>query len=525
MSQKSFKLNGKEINSVVEQIKDYFISKKVSNKDVLKLGLLIEEALLRYRDRFGENQEAFMSTGVLSNRVVIKLKGENFDPLIESEENNILSSRFVQNLLEAVETSTTHRYYNGYNLITAEARKEVKNFKIPGGTITVAIVLAVILAEIVKHLSETFTLTLINIIVAPLLSRLMGLITLVTGPLIFISVLSGICALDDIATLSSIGLKAIGRFLKITLLMITFSIGVSLLFFPGFSFAKAGAFDGNEIFKMLLDLVPQDLVSPFVESKVIQIIVIATALGIAMLILGEKVPRLKVLLSEINQLIFNIMNIVSKIIPLTIFLSIFKAVALNHASDILGVWKIVIATYVAMVPFALGMVAYVCVKRKINMREFLHNIAPAAIIGFTTASGTLAMTKNFEISKDILKKDEKLVDFWIPLSHAMFSPSVVPPLITAAFFASSYYGTPLSLSQVVIMYILVTQLSIASPKVPGGIVATFAILLNQLGMSTDIVGLLMVSNVFVVNAMTGLAMLIRSTELEEFSHIVEKNKN
>ena len=73
--------------------------------------------------------------------------------------------------------------------------------------------------------------------------------------------------------------------------------------------------------------------------------------------------------------------------------------------------------------------------------------------------------------------------------------------------------------QILILYVLVTQLSIASPKVPGGIMATFTILLGQLGMSSDVIGLLMIANVFIVNALTGLAMVIRSAELEEFSHI------
>nr|MCR5089142.1 dicarboxylate/amino acid:cation symporter [Oscillospiraceae bacterium] len=101
------------------------------------------------------------------------------------------------------------------------------------------------------------------------------------------------------------------------------------------------------------------------------------------------------------------------------------------------------------------------------------------------------------------------------------SPSVITPLVSAAFFAGSYYGTPISLPQILIMYILVTQLSIASPKVPGGIMATFTLLLGQLGMPTDVVGLLMVSNVFIVNAQTGIGMIIRSAELEEFSHVIE----
>lgn len=529
MSQRTFKLTGKEINEAIEEIREYFTNCKVDEKDVLRLSLLLEEALLRYRDKFGEDLDVLMRTSRFSNKVTFKIRADKYNPLIEDEENNILSSEFVSGLLEAEETTTTHRYHSGINEIVAEAQKVKKNIKIPGGAITVAIVLAILAAVITKRLlPESLANTLTNEIAAPLLSKLMGVITLITGPLIFISVLSGICALDDIATLSSIGLKAIGRFLKITIIMITFSVLVSMLFFPGFSFTSAGAFNGAEIFKMLLDLIPQDLVSPFVENKIIQIIVIATIIGIAMLVLGEKIPRLRNIVSEINYLIFDIMNIVSKVIPFTVFLSIYKSVAVNDFKDILEVWKIVVSSLVIMVPFTFAMVAYVCLKRKLNMKKFLHDIAPSAIIGFTTASGTLAMTKNFEIGKDVLKKDEKLVNFWVPLSHAMFSPSVVVPLITAAFFACNYYGTPLSLSQLLILYILVTQLSIASPKVPGGIVATFAILLGQLGMSTDIVGLLMVSNVFIVNAMTGLAMIIRTTELEEFSDALEdeaKKKN
>ncbi|MBQ9828401.1 MAG: cation:dicarboxylase symporter family transporter, partial [Lachnospiraceae bacterium] len=310
----------------------------------------------------------------------------------------------------------------------------------------------------------------------------------------------------------------------ITVLLITFSIGVSYLFFPGISSSSKSAFDLSEIIKMVLDLIPVDAVSPFVENKTIQIIIIAIAVGVALLILDEKTPRLRGLVSEANQLIFTIMRFVSKIIPAAVFLSIYKTFALNDLSGILGVWKLVAAGYAIMVPFTAFIVLYVCIRRKINIREFLHDISGPAIVGLTTASGTLAMTKQFETAREVMKKDEKLVGFWVPLSHAMFSPSVVPPLVAAAFFAGNYYGTPISLPQILILYLLVTQLSIASPKVPGGIMATYTILLGQLGMPADVVGLLMVANVFIVNVQTGLAMVIRSAELEEFSHIIGSEK-
>lgn len=526
MIKKEVLLTETDILSIVDEIKDYFSSKKVSARDVLKLGLYIEEALLRYRDRFGREQTVSVETSkFFGAEVKIRIKAPAFDPSEEDENETILNSEFLQNLLQSEGTTTTYRYRNGYNELILTAQKEQKKLRIPGGAVTIAVILAVILALLTKRLPEGTASFLVNDLAAPLFGRLMKLIVLVAGPLIFISVISGICALNDIATLNTIGFKAIKRFTVITVLLITFSVIISFLFFPGISTASNGAFDLSEIIAMLLDQIPQDLVSPFVENKTIQIIILAIAIGVAILILDEKSPGLRSLVSELHQLIFTIMGLVSKIIPFTIFLSIYKAVALHDLSSMLSVWKLVVSNYVIMLPFTFGIVLYVCIRRKLNIRQFLRNISAPAIVGFTTASGTVAMTKQFEIARTVLKKDEQLVRFWVPLSQAMFSPSVISPLVTAAFFAGIYYGTPISIPQILILYLLVTQLSIASPKVPGGILATFTILLGQLGMPTDVVGLLMVANVFIVNAQTGLAMVIRSAELEEFSHVIKSSKS
>ena len=513
------------INSIIDKIKAFFISRKISDRDILKTTLLIEEALLRCRDRFGRDQEvSFRTSGIASAKVTINMISDAFDPLDEHKNEDILSSEYIRNLLVSEVTTTTYNYRNGCNEIIVIARKEWKDLKIPGGAVSIAVLLAIAASLIAKLLPDAAVSFFLNDLVTPLFNRVMGIITLVTGPLIFISIVSSICALNDIETLSSIGLKAIRRFALITVLLITFSVIISLLLFPGISSSSNNAFNLSAIIEMFIDLIPQDLVSPFVENQTIQIIIIAVAIGVALLLLDEKIPILRKLVSETNQLIFTLMGFVSKIIPLAVFLSIYKAITLNSLSSIFGVWKLVLSGYVIMVPFTAGMVLYVCLRRKINILQFLKNISEPAIVGFTSASGTLAMTKQFETARYKMNKDEKLVNFWVPLSHAMFSPSVIPPLVAAAFFSGTYYGTPVSLPQILIMYILVTQLSIASPKVPGGIMATFTIMLSQLGMPTDVVGLLMIANVFVVNAETGLAMIIRSAELEEFSHIIDTKK-
>ena len=519
--EKKYRLTEEGIDTIVEDTRAHLVSQKIAAKDVMELELFLEEALLRYRDRFGREQEVVVKTSSLStSKIIVRVKAEPFNPMAEEDVASVLSSEYLQNLMDMKGVSTSYRYWNGYNEIVATARREQRELKVPGGAITVALLLAIVASLVTRSLPEETVDFLANTLAAPVLSKLMGLIVLVTGPLICVSVISGICALGDIATLSTIGLRAIRRFVVITVLLITFSVGVCFLIFPGLS-TSAGAFNPSDIIDRLLSLIPQDIVSPFVEGNTIQIIIIAVVVGVSILMLGDECPGIRELIHELNQLIFNIMGLVSKLIPLAVFLSIYKTVALSKLSSILSVWKLVLANYAAMVPFTAGMVLYVCLRRGLNVRQFLHDTSPSAIVGLTTGSGTLAMAKNFEVARDVLHKDEKLVGFWVPLSHAMFSPSVVPSLVAAAFFAGNYSGTPLSISQILILYILVTQLSIASPKVPGGIMATYTILMGQLGMSSEIVGLLMVANVFVVNALTGLAMVIRSAELEEFSHVIE----
>lgn len=91
---------------------------------------------------------------------------------------------------------------------------------------------------------------------------------------------------------------------------------------------------------------------------------------------------------------------------------IFQKFIFIGASEPLGapflVWRAcrqsVVINYAIMVPFTAGMVLYVCLRRKLGIRRFLHTISGPALVGFTTASGTLAMMKQFEVARDMMKK-------------------------------------------------------------------------------------------------------------------------
>ena len=526
-------LTNQNINQTVEEITGFLDGAGVSRKDRIRICLLLEEALLRFQSELGETTEYSVVTRKWgAPKVLLRVKGDRIDPLArrgdgssDPDDPEALDSVFLRNLLDPEAVKAAYQYRNGHNEVTATAGREGRKLRIPGGAITIAVLAGVAAALISKQLPATVHGFLLNDVAAPLLSALLGLILLATGPLIFCSVVSGICALDDISTLSTLGSRVIRRFFIITVLLAAFTAAVSLLFFPGISGSSAGAFQPAELVQMLIALIPQDLFSPFAEGKTIQVVILAILTGTAILILGGRVPRLKEFVAEANSLVFQVMKIISKVIPLAVFLSIFKAIAANSLQSILGVWKVIAANYLASVPFCVLMLLWVTLRHKVSARDFLHQCSPVLLIAFSSASGSIAMARNFEVCKENLGIDSKLCDFWIPLSHAMFSPSVVTPLVVAAFYSSAYYGKPISAMQLLIVFILVVQLSIASPKVPGGIMATFTILLNQMGMPLDAVGLLMVANVFCVNAETMFGMLIRNLDLVDLAESMKLRYN
>ena len=112
---------------------------------------------------------------------------------------------------------------------------------------------------------------------------------------------------------------------------------------------------------------------------------------------------------------------------------------------------------------------------------------------------------------------KRIVDFWAPLGHAMSAPPVIVPLAVGMFAVSHMEGVAFTPTRLAVPFILVFQLSTATPKAPGGIAATYTILLSQLGLPLESVGILMAANVFFCNAETAFGELVRFAEVSAFA--------
>ena len=214
MEVKILKLTNENIANAVHEIEKFFEKLEVSKQDKVKICFLIEESLLRYQEKFGENYNFKLVARKWfgTPKILIKIKGEPYNPVADNDEKNIFSDVVMQNFTNYESAGIVYRYERGFNEISCFSTKKSDKVKIPGGSITVAIFLAIISALILQNFSEPTQNFIAESLVSPILDKLFGVLIAINIPLIFISIVASICAMENVSALNNLSVKIFKRF-------------------------------------------------------------------------------------------------------------------------------------------------------------------------------------------------------------------------------------------------------------------------------------------------------------------------
>ena len=230
-----YDLSGNGIYQARKTVEAFLAGDRIDHRQAVRLCMTLEEALLNCQEHCGESTPFTLKTKKLLGRIqiVIQIAGESFDPF-----NNALDDDL--NLLRKLNADAANTcawsYRNGVNTVSLVPRKERK-FSSSVKTL-LAIVLAVCLGLACAKLPDAIRVPLLESFVAPTLNTIMGVISAVAGPMIFFSLVWGVCTISDVSTLSRIGKRMLGRFM---LELFVLSALATLLCYPFFRAASGGS--------------------------------------------------------------------------------------------------------------------------------------------------------------------------------------------------------------------------------------------------------------------------------------------
>ena len=514
-----YELNLTNIDEASKTVTDFLSNEKVASKEVQRIRLSVEEILLKYLDSLnsGTSFEIVTAKRFRTLKIELVIAGDSIDPFADDDGGGTI----LNNLLSNFGLAPTWRYKNGKNIITFTAKKQKKLSQIL--QIGIAILAAIVFGGLCLILPDSVSTFITSDLVTPVFNTFMGLLSAISGPIIFLSVVWGICGIGDMATFGKIGKKMIGRFLLVSVIV---GAAMTVLFALMFQTSAIGgaAFEFSDLYEMILDIIPSNLFAPFIEGNSLQIIFIAIIVGLTMLFLGNRIPIMINVVDQLNVVMQTIMSAVSSFIPFFVFGSIFNMIVGGNLLSVAKSYKLILVMLLGDLVLMAAYLLLVSVRKKVAPTVLLKKLMPTYIIGLTTASAVAAYQTNISTCEKKLGIDKKLIDIGIPLGQVIFMPGAIVLFVAAAFGMAETYGVAITPIWMLTVFIISVILAIAAPPVPGAALTCYTILFMQLGIPTEAIAVVIALNVILEFVATAVNLFCLQTELVELSGALQTLK-
>ncbi len=489
---KEYELTDLEIDAASEAIEQFLTQVGVEPREILRVRLAMEEGLLCYRERCAAGRFTLrLQRRLRSIRVEAVVPGGRLDPFRAGDAQDE-GGAMLAGMMAHMGLAPLWQYRDGENRILFTPKRKKRQSLI--ASMAAAVVLAVALGLLSQLLPDGLRAGITREVITPIFNTFMGILSAVSGPMIFLSVTWGICCIGDTATLGRVGKRMVAHFVLMTFLL-TAAGGAAML--PLFPISPGGgaAFAPAELRDMVLNIVPANFFTPFTEGNPLQIIFVAVLIGIALLLLGEKVSVAAVFIEQANYVVQLIMGAVSALIPAFVFGSILNMFLSDSFAALARSYKVVLALGLGLVTVTLIYLVLVCVKLRVSPGVIVKKTLPTFLLGLSTASSVAAYPTNAECCEKDLGIDPKVLRFGLPLGQVIFMPGAAVTLLAAALGMAEVYDVTISPSWLLTALFITAVLAIAAPPVPGSALTCYTLLFVQLGVPAEAVAITTALNV------------------------------
>ncbi len=364
---------------------------------------------------------------------------------------------------------------------------EQKKKKIPlAGQIFIALILG-IMAGLALQGNVKFAVTYIK----PFGTIFLNLVKFIVGPIVLFSIMAGVVSLSDIRKLGSIGGITLVYYFITTAIATTIGLFIANSFKPLFpalsvaelSFKVKGGSTGP--MKMLVDLFPSNFLAPLTSANMLQVIVMALLIGIAIIALGQKGEKAADFINTWNDVFMKVMEMILALSPIGVFCLLCPVVAQNGPAVIGSLAKVILCAYIAYALHAI-MVYSMAVRAIGGMSplKFFKGMMPAMLFAFSSASSVGTLPINMECANK-LGASKEVTSFALPLGATINMDGTAIYQGVCAVFIASCYGIDLTMSQMLTIVVTATLASVGTAGVPGAGMIMLAMVLASVNLPVD----------------------------------------
>ena len=297
----------------------------------------------------------------------------------------------------------------------------------------------------------------------PLGDGFIKLVKMVIAPVIFLTIVTGIAGMRDLAAVGRIAARALGYFLVVSTFALALGLVVGNLVRPGAGLhidpatldpAKVADYaekaHESSLTGFLLGVIPDTFVSALSEGAILQVLFVAILFGVALAQTGALGDRLLGLLEELSAVFFRLVSLLMKAAPVGAFGAMAFTIGKYGLASLASLAALVATFYLTSLLFVLvvlGLIARACGFSILRLIAYLR---AELLLVLGTSSSESALPA-------LIAKMERagcppgIVGLVIPAGYSFNLDGTNIYMTLAALFIAQACGVELSLGQQILL--------------------------------------------------------------------------
>jgi len=326
--------------------------------------------------------------------------------------------------------------------------------------VIIAIIAGILLGKFYPEMGEKMK---------PLGDGFIKLVKMIIAPVIFITLTLGIAHMTDLKKVGRIAIKAMIYFFTFSTLALIIGLIVGNVIQPGAGLNINPASLSGDISQyqqkahdttltgFMMNIIPETLFSPLVGENILQVLLVAILMGVALVLTKEKSGKITELLQSLSTPIFKIVHMLMKLAPIGAFGAMAFTIGKYGLASVLNLIFLVGTFYITSILFVVLVLGTVAWYNGFNIFKLIYYLKEELLLVLGTSSSESALP-------GIMEKLEKagcsraIVGLVVPTGYSFNLDGTNIYMTLASLFIAQALGIDLSIEKQ-LMLLLVAMLS------------------------------------------------------------------
>jgi Na+/H+-dicarboxylate symporter len=319
---------------------------------------------------------------------------------------------------------------------------------------------------------------------------------LLVVPLVFVSLVCGVASLGNNSRMGVVASKTVALYMITTALAIALAVTVASIVQPGVGvdLAMASEFVAKQappLKTTIINMFPSNPIQSMAQGSILQVIVFSLLMGFAISKSGDTGQRVAGMFTALNDVIMKMVMILMNLAPYGIFCLLAKLFAGLGIGVILSLAKYFFTVVFVLLLHSFGVYSVIFkTVTGLSVRRFLSKMRPALMFAFSTASSGATMPVTLRTVEQRLGVNNSVASFTVPLGATINMDGTAIMQGVATVFIAQAYNIGLGLDAYLTVVLTATLASIGTAAVPGVGLVMLVMVLNQVGLPVEGIGLI-----------------------------------